>query len=226
MWRLRGKYGSRDVACLTGRPGLSSARPSVLSTLQAAWRAKLLSAPVQHAAAGRTSVVEPTEVAAKAGAPPPSSGSRCWRRPDVESGCWRGLGRGSADEATTTGQIVSVYVLLDRTGARMHSQPFCISDILGTSQTTWGRRPLVCLGSRGDQYWALFWSRWWCPSPSLPVFPHGVVCPGHLAERWPTWPRIPKPVGRPMGDEMSRRSHLPSGCEATTCRVRISRGGE
>lgn len=68
MWRLRGKYGSRDVACLTGRPGLSSARPSVLSTLQAAWRAKLLSAPVQYAAAGRTSVVEPTEVAAKAGA--------------------------------------------------------------------------------------------------------------------------------------------------------------
>lgn len=68
MWRLRGKYGSRDVACLTGRPRLSSARPSVLSTLQAAWRAKLLSAPVQHAAAGRTSVVEPTEVAAKAGA--------------------------------------------------------------------------------------------------------------------------------------------------------------
>lgn len=58
-----------------------------------------------------------------------------------------------------------------------------------------------------------------------PVFPHGAVCPGHLAERWPTWPRIPKAVGRPMGGEMSRRSHLPSGCEATTCRARISRGG-
>lgn len=45
---------------------------------------------------------------------------------------------------------------LDRTGARMHSRRFCIGDILAPN--TWGRRPLVCLGSRGDQYWALFWS--------------------------------------------------------------------
>lgn len=40
--------------CLLDRPSASLlSRPSVLSTLQAAWRAKLLSAPVQHAARGR-----------------------------------------------------------------------------------------------------------------------------------------------------------------------------
>lgn len=153
--------------CLLDRPSASLRSPSVLSTLQAAWRAKLLSAPVQHAAAGRTSVVEPTEVAAKTVA-----FAVCCRRAPVAGGaavfcgCWWGLGSGSADEATTTGEIVSVCVLLDRTGARTHPRRFCISDILVTSQTTWGRRPPVCLGSRGDQYWSLFWSRRWCPSPS------------------------------------------------------------
>lgn len=83
----------------------------------------------------------------------------------------------------------------------------------------------MCLGSRGDQYWALFWARWWCPSPFPPCFHTVRSAPAISLRGGRHGPESRKQSGRPMGDEMSRRSHLPSGCEATTCRARISRGG-
>ncbi|KAK1826910.1 hypothetical protein QBC39DRAFT_437568 [Podospora conica] len=95
-----------------------------------------------------------------------------------------------------------------------------------------GGGPLVCLGSRGDHDWALFWSRWWCRLDrplALPVCFHTVLVVPDISLRGGRHgPESRNQSGLGIAadggrDEQTQPS--PVGCEATTCRGRVSRGG-